>query len=390
MDTQNAKTEPSQNEFAEGSFGYDLNFLKQKDSGLVTLGSGDAQILVSPVYQGKIFTSTYNGDQGRSLGWINYEAFGKNDPHMNAYGGESRYWLGPEGNKYSLFFKKDSTMEFKNWKTPTAFDSEPWKLKSKSANSATVTKQMMLTNYAGTTFNMLASREITMLDKKAIADKLDTDLNTKNLNIVGYSTENSLKNTGDIAWNEETGAPCIWILDMLKPSDSTVILVPFKDADSEKIATTDYFGEIDKDRIAYQNNVLYFKADGKSRGKLGMPPERTKAVAGSYDAKNGLLTIIFFDVDNNAKYLNQEWNTTAPAYTGDAVNAYNDGPLEDGSQMGPFYEIESVSPAAFLSPGESIDHKHTMIHINAPTEELNKIMQHTFGITTDEAVNTLN
>ena len=24
---------------------------------------------------------------------------------MNAYGGENRLWLGPEGGKYSLFFK---------------------------------------------------------------------------------------------------------------------------------------------------------------------------------------------------------------------------------------------------------------------------------------------
>lgn len=388
MDTQNENAR-SADAYDKGSFGYDLDFLKQMDSSLVTLSSGNAEILVSPAYQGKIFTSTYDGDKGRSLGWINYSAFGKNDPHMNAYGGESRYWLGPEGNKYSLFFKKDSTMDFKNWKTPAPFDSEPWHLKSKSENSATVTKEMTLTNYAGTTFNMLASREITMLDPQEIADKLDTDLKSKNLKAVGYSTENSIENTGKTAWTEETGAPCIWILDMLKPSDSTVILVPYKDTDTKKIATTDYFGEIDKDRIAYQDNVLYFKADGKSRGKLGMPPVRTKSVAGSYDAKNELLTIIFFDVDNKAKYLNQEWNTTAPAYIGDAVNAYNDGPLEDGSQMGPFYEIESVSPAAFLSPGESMNHQHTMIHVNAPKEELNKIMQRIFGITSDEAVNTL-
>ena len=50
-------------------------------------------------------------------------------------------------------------------------------------------------------------------------------------------------------------------------------------------------------------------------------------------------------METDAAYLNQEWNLDGDPFIGDAVNAYNDGPLEDGSQMGPFYELESVSPA---------------------------------------------
>ncbi len=85
------------------------------------------------------------------------------------------------------------------------------------------------------------------------------------------------------------------------------------------------------------------------KGKLGIVPESVLPVAGSYDAINNVLTITSFTVDNTAQYLNQEWNTSKPVFSGDAMNSYNDGPLADGSQMGPFYEIESVSPAAALS-----------------------------------------
>src|SRR6202041_2068802 len=119
---------------------------------------------------------------------------------------------------------------------------------------------------------------------------------------------------------------------------------------------------IAKDRIKYLNRLLLFKADGKSREKLGMPPNRAKTMAGSYDAQNNVLTIILFDRDSKATYLNQEWRTDKDPFTGDAVNAYNDGPLADGSQMGPFYEIESVSPAAFLKPNEGLSHKHSIFH----------------------------
>src|ERR1700733_1681683 len=114
--------------YKEGTFGYDVDFLKQNDS-LVILKANDgrAMVIVSAKYQGKVFTSTAEGDTGRSFGWINYKAFSAPvDPHMNVYGGEDRLWLGPEGGQYSVFFKPGKKMEFANWHTPTGVDHESW------------------------------------------------------------------------------------------------------------------------------------------------------------------------------------------------------------------------------------------------------------------------
>lgn len=91
-------------EYPKGSFGYDLEFLQKHDS-IVILKSDNAQVIVSPKYQGKVFTSSADGLDGNSFGWIHYSAFeGPLDPHMNAYGGENRLWLGPEGGRFSVFF----------------------------------------------------------------------------------------------------------------------------------------------------------------------------------------------------------------------------------------------------------------------------------------------
>jgi hypothetical protein len=95
-----------------------------------------------------------------------------------------------------------------------------------------------------------------------------------------------------------------------------------------------------------------------------------------------------FDVDSAASYLNQEWKTDTAPYSGDAVNAYNDGPLADGKQMGPFYEIESVSPAAFLKPGEKLTHKHSVFHFTGNKAVLNKIALKTLGISLDDISTT--
>jgi len=368
--------------FKEGEFGFDLQFLQKQDPALVVLKDGDAQIIVSPKYQAKVFTSTAQGDTGLSFGWINYKAFNKVDAHMNAYGGENRLWLGPEGGKFSLFFPPDSTMIFENWKTPAPIDTESWNVKSQDSSTVSVFKEMNLVNYRGTRLSLRVDRTIKILNRQEIMEKTGISGNDS-LKGVGYESENVLTNRGDQEWTAATGMPCIWILDMFKPSPATVIVVPFQHLageDFSKVATTNYFGEIPADRIKHTDSLLIFKADGKSRGKLGIVANKAKHIAGSYDAENKVVTIILFDVDGGARYLNQEWNIAKPSFAGDAANAYNDGPLKDGSQMGPFYEIESVSPAAFLKPDESLAHRHFVFHFTGDEKYLDEIAVRLLGI----------
>src|SRR5580700_9457740 len=91
---------------------------------------------------------------------------------------------------------------------------------------------------------------------------------------------------------------------------------------------------------------------------VGAPP-----IAGSYDTVKKLLTVIIFYANPvSGKYLNQEWASKKPPYQGDGVNAYNDGPLADETQICPFYELESVSPTPFLKPGETLSHKHIVVY----------------------------
>ena len=382
------KKEPSKKEFEKGSLGYDLQFLQQHDTSLVQLKNGDASVLVSPKYQGKVFTSGATGEDGNSFGWINYKAFtAAIDPHMNAYGGENRLWLGPEGGKFSLYFKKGDSMIFDKWKTPPPIDTEAWNVKSSSENSVSLEKSMKLENYTGATLDIMVDRSITILPKGEIEKSLAVELGDS-IKYVGYATSNKMTNTGKEKWTEKTGMPCIWILDMFNPSPATTIVIPYKQSSGkEKVATTNYFGEIPADRIKLTGNTLYFKADGKSRGKLGIIPGKVLPFAGSYDANSNVLTITKFTVNNGARYLNQEWNTSKPVFSGDAMNAYNDGPLADGSQMGPFYEIESVSPAADLDAGASIEHQHDVFHFSGNKEELNKISQKILGVSIDDIQN---
>ena len=371
--------------FEKGTFGYDLNFLNENDSIVVLKNDdGSAQLALSPKYQAKVFTSTAEGLDGKSFGWVNYKAFGKPlDPHMNAYGGEDRLWLGPEGGKFSLYFKKGDSMVFDNWHTPAGIDSESWTLVKSDGKRASLNKEMELQNYAGTNLKLKLERDVEILEKNDIEKVLNISLAGK-VSSVAFKTQNTITNSGTNEWTEKTGAPCIWSLDMFSPSPKTVIVIPYIESATGKVATTDYFGEIAKNRITYKNGILLFKADGKSRGKLGIPPGRVKNVAGSYAADQNVLTITMFDINNKAKYLNQEWTPDKDPFTGDAMNAYNDGPLADGSQMGPFYELESVSPPTFLKPGEKHTHMHSVFHFTGDKTALNEIAVKVLGVSLDE------
>src|SRR4029078_11445554 len=118
---------------------------------------------------------------------------------------------------------------------------------------------------------------------------------------------------------------------------------------------------------------ILFKADAKYRSKIGLSPLRALPMVASYDSVNSVLTIAQFDLPKGAtNYVNSLWQLQDHPFAGDAVNSYNDGPI-DGKQMGKFYELESASPAASLKPGASIQHTHRTIHLKGDTKELDKI-----------------
>ena len=89
----------------------------------------------------------------------------------------------------------------------------------------------------------------------------------------------------------------------------------------------------------------------------------------------------------SAAAANQEWDTKKPPFSGDAVNAYNDGPLEDGRQLGPFYELESVSPAAFLAPGQALTHGHGVFHFSGDEKTIDNICLQTLGVSLKQVSN---
>jgi hypothetical protein len=172
---------------------------------------------------------------------------------------------------------------------------------------------------------------------------------------------------------------------MMTPTPETKVIVPFHGGPASRSKITDnYFGTVPADRLMVKDSVLYFRCDGKFRSKIGISPAIAKPLAASYDYQRNVLTIIFPEVHPGEPYVNSKWEMQKEPYQGDVINSYNDGPLQDGSQLGPFYEIESSSPARALKPGEAEEYRQTTCHFQGDYSALRTLVMQLLKVDLDE------
>jgi hypothetical protein len=372
---------------SKGTYAYDADFLKTHTSKVLELSNEDstAKVLLSADYQGRVMTSTATGDSGTSFGWLNYSliAAPEKKKQFNPVGGEERFWMGPEGGQYSIYFKGGDSFNIAHWQVPSFIDTEIYDVTQSGKSSVTFSKKTSITNFSGTKFDIAIERIISLLSKEQLAAKLQTTIPDK-INFVGFETVNKVTNTGNNDWTKEKGLLSIWLLGMFTPSPATIVIIPFHPIPNARSFITDnYFGEIPKERLQVQDSILYFTCDGKLRSKIGLSPLIAKPIAASYDFAKNVLTVVIPQVDKNAAYVNSKWEMQKEPYKGDVINSYNDGPLADGTQMGPFYEVESSSPALALKKGETGEYKETTCHFQGDYATLKLLAKQLLGVDLD-------
>jgi hypothetical protein len=243
---------------------------------------------------------------------------------------------------------------------------------------------MSLTNHAGTRFDLRVDRTVRLYGRAEIVEALGVSPGVS-VRAVGFESDNTITNIGQNIWRKETGAPSIWILGMFPPGPHTTVMIPFvegADAVRGPVVNDAYFGTIPPERLRIDAGVVHFRGDGAERGKIGIPRPRAREIAGSYDPDRRVLTLVTFSLPAGAiDYVNSMWEVQERPYGGDVVNSYNDGPLGPGEPpLGPFYEIESSSPAALLAPGASLRHVHRTLHFEGPAADLDALARATLGV----------
>ena len=376
-----------------GQFESDLAFLRQHTDVVLLTDPSGAQVAVGPAYQGRVMTSTTGGRNAPSFGWIGRPAIaaGQRQPHMNVFGGEDRFWLGPEGGQYALFFKAGDPFDLDHWQVPEPFDWGSWEVASQSAAAVQFRKRMTLVNYSGTRIEIDVDRTVRLLSGPDVTTLLGQPPGN-GVRTVAFESSNTVTNAGSAQWRQESGLVSVWILGMFNPSPETTIALPFvpgPELTLGPIVNDQYFGKVPADRLIVKPTAVFFRGDGQYRSKIGLSPSRALSMAGSYDASGHVLTLVQYTRPADAvAYVNSTWETQREPYKGDVINSYNDGPPGPGKPpLGPFYELETSSPALSLRPAQHYTHVHRTFHLVGPETELDRIARATLKIGLAELTN---
>lgn len=360
------------------SFEEDVAFLQRERGPVLVLASDTGgRVAVAPALQGRVMTSAVAAD-APSLGWIHraFLAARKTGTPFDNYGGEDRFWLGPEGGQFGLYFAKGAPYTFANWQTPAALNEGEWKVVRATEREVVMTRDMRVTNHGGAVFDVAVERTVSILSRAEIAAALGAPLPPA-LKAVAFETKNRITNAGHEAWTKDRGLLSIWILGMYAPSPDAHVVIPFDPTGPGEIVNDRYFGKVPPERLSVhaREGYLSFTCDGQVRSKIGLSPGRARSPLASYSASAHLLTLVQYDKPAGAsEYVNSMWEEQKDPYAGDVVNSYNDGPTEPGKpSLGGFYELESSSPAAALPPGGSLVHTHRTIHLTGAAADLESV-----------------
>lgn len=385
-------------------FEHELEFLRNHTDVVVLEGALGERVVVAPQWQGKTMTSAVGRKHSPGLGWINHAfiASGRVDIQANLHGGEDRFWIGPEGGQFAFYFDPGRPFDFSFWRCPELIDRQPFEVLNQAAKVIRLRSGGRLRNHRGVDFEMGLEREVRLLDRPAIERLLEQRLPGFTLpdavEVVGHESSNQLRNTGDRDWLPENGLPCIWNLGMFRPTPRTVMLVPFKPLASgteQEVAPINcgYFGDLDARRLRIEPaaGVALFAGDGRYRSKLGVAFERARAELASWTPEEGRFTLVQFNLPDRVThgYCSNLWQVQQQPWKGDVVNVYNDGPNESGGCLGPFYELETLSPALGLSVGQMYEHRHRTTHFLGAREDLESLATNLFGVSLSEVERAL-
>jgi hypothetical protein len=242
-------------------------------------------------------------------------------------------------------------------------------------------KRLSLRNYSDTPFEIDVTRTVRLLAAGDVASHLGL-APPASVRTVAFESSNVVKNAGPEPWRPESGLVSTWILGQFTPSPDTTIVIPFADPAEGPVVNDAYFGKVPADRLVITPPRLFFRADGHYRSKIGLSPSRATPVAGSYDSSKHVLTVVQYTRPaGSSRFVNSMWEIQKDPYGGDVLTSYNDGPPAPGKPpLGPFYELETSSPALSLAPGEQYEHVHRTFHFAGTEADLDGIARATLGV----------
>ena len=333
------------------------NQLKDLDSGLVELKSGDGAVYVSPGLQGRIFCTV--GEM--MIHQLDVGLANAPDPvEFNNIGGNS-LWPAPEGGQVAFNYSPGSD----EWLVQPAINSQCPEIVEKSANSVIIEKQLELLNRHNCRAQLKFSREVTV-DNESFSES--------GLQGVAYHTLDAFAALEDYSVDELLLAA--WSLEQF-PGGEGVIAFGKVGGKAEDCINDDFYGDAGN-RLSFNDNIFSFRLGGIDRLQIGIKRSSQPELIGAYDPARSLLMI-------------RETQLVEGKYINIADNEQPDGPFSaedvfsifNGGELG-FFELETIAPMAVkngLCTGSLLKSKTTILR--GEREPLVQYLKNKFNINMD-------
>lgn len=338
----------------------------------------NASVVVTPEYQGKIIVSKTSGDDGKMLGYFNWDAFKKSDSlnNLELYG-EERIGIGSLGGTLTFYSGIALPARDKSWKIPERVTFKPFTVDYQKSDYIVLSKNIVLQNNLGTRIVAQLQRIISVFSKNDIEKNLSVQLSSKT-DFVAYNTTHILTNTDTSQWKKHSGLATVWSLSTFPASDDIAVFVPFTGSIDD---LNSYYNYIDSSRMYLQDSVLWFNADGKYLSKIGIPHNFNSGFFGSYSKSQGVLRIVNYKQTVDSLYFNSDFSEQSNFENGEVLAVFNhQGKNSPLGLENTFYQMESMAPLRELLPGESIAHNHAVYQFTGDETELFKLADKLMGI----------
>ena len=352
--------------------------LARKQLSCQELVAGDRRVLVVPELNGDVITATAGGAAGTAFGWMNpaFYADGYDDRVFRNPGALNRWWVGPEGGRWSFFHSPHREQKLERWRVPRAINRGAMEVRETRGSQLVMQGSYSLDNWQRTPFSIWVQRTVELLDNDGTWGILGLDPRVHGASVVGLRTHDCIANTGEKTWSNQTGLISLWVLSQFPQGERGVILLPFKTGNPKQLGPmpkTDFFGPLSAEQCVVDERGCVFLRSCSSAGfcgQIGVCPERAtgwQAALQHYgDPSQDLLFVVHAELCSGLgrmNYLSNVWDPAADPREGEAEYCYTD----TGSALGGygyFGELETVSPAKQSDPCKSPEARNLHAHVH--------------------------
>jgi hypothetical protein len=327
-----------------------------KEGHFLEFAQDSASCVLCPDVAGRIFAEI----GGLSVHRIDLDCVAKPDRPFNNYGG-GNFWPAPEGGRFGFNHRGSE------WYVQECINKQPFEVVSHDAESAVISKRIVLINRAGTSVESIMKRVLTL------PRSLPPFLNGKRLRaFLTYQTTDTFEVLNSVAPDKALiGA---WTLEQFDTSESTVAFCPVENPSS---AINFDFYEHPKDRITYFKHGFGYKMDGRCKEQIGIKKAAAAPFIGFHDASRQLLCTrenrsgesVYFNMADNDQ-------PNGPYSAADNYSIFNSDPDMQA------FELETVSGARIqdgLVKGSELVSVTTFAKFENPRDLQDFVDQHLGG-----------